>query len=115
MRFLYPKIKLMTPFLEFFLAKWVSGICIAPFGIYLKVQLITNAEVINHESIHWKQQVEMLIIFFYIWYLVEWLIKLIKYGREAYLEISFEREAHKNDADPNYLKTRKHYTWIKNL
>ena len=32
----------------------------------------------------------MLIIFFYLWYLIEWFIKLFKYTNRAYYEISFE-------------------------
>ena len=48
----------------------------------------------NHEAIHTVQMKEMLYIFFYFWYLVEWLVKLFRYGRNAYENISFEREAY---------------------
>lgn len=63
---------------------------------------------INHEKIHSRQMQEMLFVFFYLWYVVEWLVRLIQYQNttDAYYNISFEREAHKNQSNPDYLKTR---------
>ena len=67
---------------------------------------------INHESIHTAQIKEMGYIFFYMWYLVEWLIRLFV-NSNAYRNISFEREAFINDDNLNYLKTRKRFSWLK--
>jgi hypothetical protein len=50
----------------------------------------------------------MLVIPFYIWY-------LIAIFRKGYYGISFEREAHLNDSDLEYLKNRKPYSFIKYL
>lgn len=69
---------------------------------------------INHESIHTEQMKEMLYIFFYIWYIIEWIIRLFKKGN-AYRNISFEQEAYDNENNLDYLKTRKHYGWFKYL
>lgn len=71
----------------------------------------------RHESIHTRQMQEMLYIFFYLWYIIEWLIKLaiIRDTRKAYRAISFEREAYQNQAIPGYLEERKHYCWLKHL
>ena len=74
-----------------------------------------NTKMYNHERIHWFQQWEMLIIFFYFWYLIEWIVKLFKYGGQAYSNLSFEREANAHEGDMNYLPTRKWYAWIKYL
>jgi len=70
---------------------------------------------INHESIHIKQQQELLVVFFYIWYVLEFLVKLVKYWRVnlAYQNLSFEREAYTNQGDLDYLKTRKWYSFLK--
>lgn len=46
---------------------------------------------LNHEAIHTAQMKEMLYVFFYLWYVIEWIIKLFRYGRNAYENISFER------------------------
>lgn len=71
----------------------------------------------NHELIHLKQMQEMLFIFYYLWYAVEYLIiKLFakwKKQTERYLDVSFEEEAHNNEKDLDYAKTRKHYSWFK--
>ena len=69
----------------------------------------------NHEAIHTVQMKEMLYIFFYLWYLVEWLVKLFRYGRNAYENISFEREAYTYQYYYSYLEKRKKYHWIKRL
>lgn len=52
-----------------------------------------SQRTLNHEAIHTAQMREMAYVFFYLWYLAEWLIKLPKYGRKAYNNLSFEREA----------------------
>ena len=52
---------------------------------------------------------EMLYVFFYLWYLIEWLIRLCMKGN-AYRNISFEREAYANDKDMEYLRNRKLYS-----
>ena len=69
---------------------------------------------IRHESIHIKQQKEMLVIFFFLWYFIEWIVRLIQYrnGTTAYLNISFEREAFCYQNDLTYLDFRKHFSWI---
>jgi len=69
----------------------------------------------NHERIHTRQMLEMLIIFFYITYIIEWLIRLIQYKdrKKAYLNISYERESYKHMYDLDYLKRRHFFAFIK--
>ena len=84
------------------------------FGVIFYKGSYPTKNTINHEKIHTAQMKEMLYIFFYIWYGVEWLIKLFKYNPiNAYLNISFEREANVYRYDTTYLNTRKHYSWFK--
>jgi hypothetical protein len=73
-----------------------------------------SAKSKNHESIHTAQMKELLYIFFYIFYLIEWLIRLCL-GKNAYHKISFEQEAYMNQSDFNYLENRKPYAWAKYL
>lgn len=103
----------MNWFVKFITFGWAAGITLSPFGIYLMEKYLTNKYIINHESIHWKQQMEMGILFFYIWYGLEWLIKLIIHRKQAYYHLSFELEAYNNEDDLNYLIKRKHFAWIK--
>ena len=88
--------------------------CINLFGIlFCRRQL--NEIDINHETIHTKQMQELLYIFFYLWYVIEYLVKLIIYRNTklAYRNISFEREAYSNQSNLSYLNRRKHYSWFK--
>jgi hypothetical protein len=48
-------------------------------------------------------------------YIIEWFIKLFFYGKDAYYNISFEREAYSNEYDYEYLENRKKYAWIKRV
>lgn len=85
-----------------------SAITLSPLGVFIKPDLLANKALLNHEKIHWQQQKEMLILPFYVWYVVEWMFK-------GYRQISFEREAYENDVNPDYLKTRKKWQWVKYL
>jgi len=78
---------------------------------------IYRKELINHETIHLKQQVELLFVLFYIWYVIEYIIRIFQYQspQKAYRNISFEREAYDNEDNLKYLESRKLFSWIKYL
>ncbi len=80
------------------------GVLFVHPGVYLSNEMMT------HERIHTAQQRELLFVFFYVVYIVEWLVRLPMRGN-AYFNISFEREAYANQRDPDYLKHRRHYAW----
>lgn len=93
----------------------ISGITLFPFIILRKSEYKQNKILINHEKIHLRQQVEMLIIFFYLWYVIEyyyWFFRL-KNSYLAYKSISFEREAYAKEDDLTYLETRKLWSFKK--
>ena len=68
-----------------------------------------------HESIHIKQQGELLVVFFYLIYAWDWIVGLIKYKDKeiAYEQIRFEQEAYKFELELKYPKKRKLYAWRK--
>lgn len=86
------------------------------FGIIFTKSSLSEIEL-NHEKIHTKQMLELLIIGFYLWYIIEYLLIRICRVKDSqsncYHEISFEEEAHNNDTNLNYLKNRKPFAWIK--
>ena len=105
--------------------------CINLFGIFfVKNNAKIDEVTMNHESIHSRQFVELMVLFavatvfirwwlpvfapfaFYVWYVLEWLIRLLKKGN-AYRNISFEREAYDNQGDFSYLKGRKMFNFLK--
>ena len=78
------------------------------FGIIFARQQLNEIDI-NHEQIHTAQMKELLYVFFYIIYLIEWLFKLIYYGfnnKKAYRTISFEKEAYAHQEDMDYLNKR---------
>lgn len=89
---------------------WVGGITIFPF-IFLKSNLTEERKkiLLNHEKIHLQQQIELLLLPFYIIYLFNYILNLVKYKEhnKAYKNIIFEREAFSKENDFNYLKIRK--------
>ena len=74
-----------------------------------------GAITINHERIHTAQMKELLFIPFYIFYILEWFIRLLQYRNSftAYRNISFEREAYANESNPDYLSKRKPYSFLR--
>lgn len=100
-----------------FSLNFARAMALYPFILIKHEELRNDKFIINHEKIHLRQQVEMLIIFFYLWYLMEFLIKFIKYKnrRKAYENISFEKEAYDNECNLNYLTERKFYSFLKYL
>jgi hypothetical protein len=91
------------------------GLTFYPFVFLADKDDKLNKVFINHEKIHIRQQLELLILPFYLWYFTEYLFRLIQYKdrKEAYFNISFEREAYKNEKDLNYLKQRSFWRFLK--
>ena len=71
----------------------------------------------HHEKIHLKQQIELLVLPFYLFYFLEFLIRFIQYKNwhTAYKRISFEREAYDNESDLDYLNKRSFWSFLKYL
>lgn len=81
------------------------------FGIlFAKHDMRITPRVLNHEQIHTAQMRELFYVPFYLLYVMEWLWRLVQTrGRmhEAYMRISFEREAYTHDADLHYRRHRR--------
>ena len=107
----------MILILKFLVPRGYRGITLYPFILLLNADLKENVQLINHEKIHLRQQLEMLVLPFYLWYSIEFLLKLIRFRKWhlAYLNISFEREAYQNEKDLNYLKSRPLWSFTRYL
>lgn len=117
--------------------KGFIAMCFYPFILvrYDKKALFDDTTT-RHELIHANQQQEMYVagfvlslfllllglsfwsllaipVYFY-WYGIEWLMRWAYYRNRdtAYKNISFEREAYNNQANMDYLRTRKHYAFL---
>lgn len=91
----------------------------------------------NHECTHARQWVECMMasgvviwalvlffgisswwfclsfLMFYVLYVLEFLVKLIFFGKESYRHISFEQEAYSSQYDDNYLENGDYFQWIR--
>ena len=100
---------------KYLIPKGYRGLTVFPF-VFVKYSLDKENQVfINHERIHLRQQLELLIIPFFIFYFLEFLLRLIQYRNMdlAYRNISFEREAYAKEKDLDYLKQRSFWKFLK--
>ena len=96
-----------------------------PFGRYAAINICglifskvhPTQRLLRHEHIHTLQQIEMLFVFFYLWYGAEWFVNLLRYRNlhRAYRNISFEREAYACEHILDYPRHRRFWAWIRYL
>lgn len=98
---------------NYFIPKGFRGLTLFPFVFLRDEKDKRNAVLINHERIHLRQQVELLIVPFFILYGFEFLFRFIQHKdfNRAYRSISFEQEAYTNEKDLHYLKQRSFGSW----
>lgn len=101
---------------------WLSYIAPIDVGAFSFFIIVASRGTMSertkrHETIHYKQQLEMLFIFQWIMYGFYHLKGLLSglSGDEAYYVNPFELEAYENDDNSNYLKERKSYAWLSYL
>lgn len=92
-----------------------TGLAIFPFVFLKNKSLKDDCVLMNHERIHLRQQLELLIIPFYLLYAFEFLIRLyqLRNWHLAYKNLSFEREAYCNEANLDYLTGRRFWKFLK--
>ena len=101
--------------------KGYSAVTIYPFVFvrrgYAKDDPVKYSRMLNHEGIHGRQQLELLIVVFFLCYLFEWIFRSIQYCSfdKGYRNISFEREAYAHASDVSYLESRELFSWFRYL
>ena len=100
---------------HYLIPRGYSGIAVFPFVIVKKTFYKENLVFLNHEKIHLRQQLELLVLPFFVWYFIEFLFRLWQHKNRnlAYRNISFEREAYSNENDLYYLKKRPFWCFLK--
>lgn len=107
--------------------KGYKAMTIGPL-IFVKKGTVLSGQEVNHESIHWEQYKETFIIGFFLVYVIEFILKFIllsftieykkderSYWNRVYHSLSMEREAYNHQDEPNYIKERKHFAWLKEI
>ena len=87
---------------------FARAIALYPFVLLRYADDRLDPVLLNHERIHLRQQLELLVIPFYVLYLTEyvWHRRRGMSHVEAYLRISFEREAYAHERRLDYLANR---------
>ncbi|WP_395074008.1 hypothetical protein [Flavobacterium sp.] len=102
---------------KYLIPKGYTGLTFFPFVILKYKSSKNDLITINHEKIHIRQQLELLILPFYVWYFGNLFYNYLKYRnfQKAYRNIIFEREAYANETHLNYLKSRSFWRFLKYL
>lgn len=102
---------------KFLLAKGFKGVSLWPFIILKDKHFKNDPVLLNHEKIHLRQQAELLLVGFYLWYSIEYIVRIIQYKDRymAYRNISFEREAYRNELNMNYTRSRSLWSFLNYL
>lgn len=102
---------------KYFTPKRFIGFTLFPFVFLSQKEYKKDLVLVNHEKIHIRQQIEMLVLPFLLWYFFEFFIRwiVLKDKNRAYRNISFEREAYSNEKDLDYLKKRPFWAFKKYL
>ena len=100
---------------KYLIPKGYAGMTVFPFVILKSKYYLENKTTINHEKIHIRQQIELLVLPFFVLYFGNLLINILRYRnfQMAYLNIVFEREAYANEKNLDYLKTRSFWMFLK--
>ena len=102
---------------KYLIPKGYRGLTAFPF-VFIKYKFdLKNKVLVNHEKIHLRQQLEMLVLPFFVWYFIEYAVRLWQYKNTnlAYRNISFEREAYTNEINLEYLKTKRVFSFLNYL
>ncbi len=95
--------------------KGFRGLTFFPFVFIADKNDRLNKVFLNHEKIHIRQQLELFIVPFYLWYCIEFLVLWFRYRNKsvAYRNIVFEKEAYTNESNFKYLKNRRFWSFLK--
>lgn len=94
-----------------------AAMAIYPFILLKRKEYKNDLILVNHEKIHHRQQIELLVIPFYVLYLLNYVLNLLRFKShdKAYSGIFFEKEAFANEHNLNYLNTRKTFASFKRI
>ena len=100
---------------KYLIPKGYVALTVFPFVFLREAKSRQNEVLIRHERIHIRQQMDMLVVPFFLWYFAAYLLKLIRFKNHnlAYRNISFEKEAYANENNPEFLIKRPFWNFSK--
>ena len=93
----------------------VTAMALFPFVLFDRHDRASDQILLRHEQIHLQQQIELLVLPFYLMYAYYYLKGRFKgnSAKAAYRAIPFEREAYLHEASSDYLNSRCRFAWMK--
>lgn len=114
----------------------IGAITVFPFVFYRDKYIKSHQNTRNEETIHILQQMECgpvgfliyvligivsdswlvglpALFLFFILYILFFIVNIFRFGKRAYEEIPFEREAKRNSNRSVYIGLRKPFSWIR--
>jgi hypothetical protein len=100
---------------KYLIPRGFQGLTVFPFVVVRDRKAQDYLVLMNHEHIHLRQQLELLVLPFFVIYVLDYLVKLMRYRNKdrAYRNVIFEREAYQNENDLDYLKSRSFWRFLK--
>jgi hypothetical protein len=100
---------------KYLVPKGFRGLTVFPFVVLRERNAQDYLVLMNHERIHLRQQIELMVLPFFVIYGLDFLVKLIRYRDKnlAYRNVVFEREAYENEIDLTYLKSRSLWRFLR--
>ena len=100
---------------KYLIPKGFRGLTVFPFVVVRYRNDRDYLVLMNHERIHLRQQIELMVLPFFVLYGLDYLVKLIRYRDTnlAYRNVVFEREAYENEIDLMYLKSRSFWRFLR--
>lgn len=110
-----PILRISKWWTRFFSLGTASAVVVFPFVFFREKRCRDDAVLRNHELIHLRQVQELGVVFFYLWYFIEFLVRLARWKTrwQAYRNISFERECYAMQHRPGYLSVRSCWQFLK--
>ena len=99
---------------KYLVPKSFRGLTVFPLVVLREGNAQDYLVLMNHKRIHLRQQIELLVIPFFVIYGLDYLVKLIRYCNRnlAYRNVVFEREAYENENDLTYFKSRSYWRFM---
>ena len=90
-----------------------SAITLFPVVFYSEDTV--SARTLRHETVHFYQQIFLLVVPFYVLYLLFWIVGLLRYRNHdrAYRAIPFERSAYRLESRTDLRWSTKAFDWLR--
>ena len=100
---------------KYLVPRGYAGLTLFPFIFFKNKYYSQNKVTMNHEKIHIRQQIELLVLPFYVLYFLNLILNYFIYRDlfTAYCNIVFEREAYANEKNLDFLKSRSFWNFRK--